>query len=104
EPLRGHREFAAAVHHIVGDGDDLVLYRTREVGYYLRPQRDLREFGTEAELANAARAGEGRWAVVHERAVARPGVPCRQRVRSQPWGGDAEGTRTVLVEFNREEP
>jgi 4-amino-4-deoxy-L-arabinose transferase-like glycosyltransferase len=102
EPLRGHREFAAAVRSVVADGDDLALYRTREVVYYLRPTRDVREFTTEIELANAVTAGEVRWAIMHERDVARIGVPCRTIARSQPWEEDGAGTRAVLIEFNRE--
>jgi 4-amino-4-deoxy-L-arabinose transferase-like glycosyltransferase len=102
EPLRGQREFAAAVRDIAGEGDELALYRTREVVYYLRCPRDVREFTTEMELAEAVRAGEVRWAIVHERDVAKLGVPCMRIAHSSPWDDDAAGTRAVLVEFYRE--
>jgi 4-amino-4-deoxy-L-arabinose transferase-like glycosyltransferase len=102
EPLRGQREFASAVRDVVGDGDDLALYRTREVVYYLHPPREVREFVTETELASAVRAGEVRWAIVHERDVIKLGVPCTTLARSSLWDHDAAGTRAVLVEFNRE--
>src|SRR5262249_8085493 len=101
EPLRGHREFATKVRGVVGDGDELALYRTREVVYYLRPPREVREFSSEVALGNAVRAGEVRWAIVHERDAARLGVPCTTLARSSQQD-EGSGARAVLVEFTRE--
>src|SRR5581483_3529551 len=98
EAYRGQREFADGVRSVVADQRRLALYCNRDIVYYLRPPRDLREFADEAELAAAVRQGEVRFAIVHERDVNRLGVPCRAVVRQSgpSWNSDAVGTRAVL--------
>jgi 4-amino-4-deoxy-L-arabinose transferase-like glycosyltransferase len=102
ESYRGHREFAEKIRNSIGDDESqLALYRTREIVYYLRPSRDVREFTDDAAIAEAVRRGSVRWAIVHERDVGKLGVPCETIARepSQPWDSDAAGARAVLVAF-----
>jgi hypothetical protein len=105
EAYRGQREFAEQIRHAVSDPQELALYRTREIVYYLGAPNDVREFASDTELSEAVRRGEVRYAILHERDLGPLGVPCRIVVREagQRWDREADHDRNVLVAFSPQE-
>src|SRR5258708_31271632 len=105
EPYRWQRPFAAEVRALTGD--DLALYRTREMVYYLNLAHDLEEFETEPALRSAVADGRVRWLLLSERDLRQFDLPMTVVARAplHEWDKGLEsGNRTVLARFDGPRP
>jgi 4-amino-4-deoxy-L-arabinose transferase-like glycosyltransferase len=101
EPYRWQRPFAADVRALTGD--DVALYRTREMVYYLNPAHDLAEFETESAVRSAVADGRVQWLLLSERDLRQFDLPMTVVARApvHTWEkGFESGGRTVLARFD----
>jgi 4-amino-4-deoxy-L-arabinose transferase-like glycosyltransferase len=95
---RTQRAFADAVRQRVGS--DLVLYRTREIVYYLDPPGPLPEFDQLDELRRAVERREVRWVVLRRRDREPLGSDWTEVLTESigPWdAADRAGTKLLLL-------
>jgi hypothetical protein len=102
---RTQRAFAAVVRRHFAPGESpgaksLVLYRTREIAYYLDPPDPIPEFYEPADLRTAVEHDSIRWVILHRRDRAALGDGVTD-VFAEPLGSwdapERAGTKLLLV-------